>query len=190
MNIVRTLQGEGGTIRSLLASTASLTNSLADRDQLIGEVVDNLSTMLGTVDDRHRQLSRLVVAMRDWTTDLSADRKAIGSSIGNLSNLTAELAALVEEGRPLLKEDVRLLRELAGRLSAPQNEKVLREMLDRLPESLTDQTRTGTYGSWYNYYLCDVKGSITLPVLKGPGVKQLQKELNNLAFHSTAARCS
>ena len=168
MNIVRTLQGEGGTIRSLLASTASLTNSLADRDQLIGEVIDNLSTMLGTVDDRHQQLSRLVIAMRDWTTDLSADRKAIGSSIGNLSSLTAELAALVEEGRPLLEEDVRQLRELAGRLSAPQNEKVLREMLDRLPESLTDQTRTGTYGSWYNYYLCDVKGSITLPRAQGP----------------------
>ncbi len=63
-------------------------------------------------------------------------------------------------------------------------------MLDRLPESLTDQTRTGTYGSWYNYYLCDFKGSITLPALKGPGVKQLQRELNDLAFHSTAARCS
>lgn len=190
MNIVRTLQGEGGTVRSLLASTASLTNSLADRDQLVGEVVDNLSTMLGTVDARHRQLSRLVVAMRDWTTDLSHDRKAIGSSIGNLSSLTAELAKLVARGRPFLKEDVAQLRELAGRLSEPQNEKVLREMLDRLPEGLTDQTRTGTYGSWYNYYLCDFKGSITLPALKGPGVKQLQSELNNLAFHSTAARCS
>ena len=189
MNIVRTLQGEGGTVRSLLANTASLTSSLADRDRLIGEVVGNLDTMLGTVDRRHRELSRLVVALRDWTTDLSRDRRAIGSSVQNVSSLTAEVASLVEDGRPLLKADLAELRELAGRLSEPQNEKVLREMLDRLPESLTDQTRTGTYGSWYNYYLCDFKGSITLPALKGPGVRQLQRELNNLAFHSTAARC-
>ena len=190
MNIVRTLQGEGGTVRSLLANTASLTNSLADRDQLIGEVVRNLDTMLGTVDSRHRQLNQLVVALKDWTTDLSRDRKAIGTSLENVSSLSAELASLVAEGRPLLKRDVAELRELAGRLSEPENEKVLRETLDRLPESLTDQTRTGTYGSWYNYYLCDFKGSIKLPALTGPGVKQLQRELNNLAFHSTAARCS
>ena len=190
LNIVRTLQGESGTVRSLLASTASLTNSLADRDQLIGDVVTNLDEMLRTVDDRHRQLDELLVALRDWTTDLSGDRQEIGRSIQNVSTLTDEVASLVAEGRPLLKADVAELRELARRLSRPRNEKVLREMLDRLPESLTDQTRTGTYGSWYNYYLCDFKGSITLPALKGPGVKQLQRELNDLAFHSTAARCS
>ncbi len=190
MNIVRTLQGESGTVRSLLASTASLTNSLADRDQLIGEVVTNLDEMLKTVDDRHRQLDELLVALRDWTTDLSGDRREIGRSIHDVSTLTDEVASLVAEGRPLLKEDVAQLRELAHRLSEPRNEKVLRETLDRLPESLTDQTRTGTYGSWYNYYLCDFNGSITLPALEGPGVKQLQRELNDLAFHSTAARCS
>ena len=39
LNMVRVLQGEGGTIQSLLASTASLTNTLANRDQLIGEVI-------------------------------------------------------------------------------------------------------------------------------------------------------
>ena len=59
MNIVRTLQGEGGTIQSLLRETASLTNTLANRDQLIGEVIDNLSTLLGTVNDRHQQLNHL-----------------------------------------------------------------------------------------------------------------------------------
>lgn len=190
LNIVRTLQGESGTVRSLLASTASLTNSLADRDRLIGEVVRNLDVMLRTVDDRRRQLDQLVVALRDWATDLSGDRRAIGRSVQNVSTLTDEVASLLAEGRPLLKADVAELRQLARRLSAPRNERVLREMLDRLPESLTDQTRTGTYGSWYNYYLCDFKGSITLPALKGPGVKQLQRELNDLAFHSTAARCS
>ncbi len=57
MNLVKVLQGEGGTIGSLMSNTASLTNSLADRDKLIGEVIDNLSSMLKTVDDRHQQLS-------------------------------------------------------------------------------------------------------------------------------------
>ncbi len=37
MNLVQVLQGEGGTVQGLLQKTASLTNTLADRDELIGE---------------------------------------------------------------------------------------------------------------------------------------------------------
>ncbi len=80
LNLVKVLQGEGGTIGSLMSNTASLTNALADRDQLIGQVIDNLSAMLKTVDDRHAQLSELVVQLKDWMTNLSHDRKAIGAS--------------------------------------------------------------------------------------------------------------
>ena len=54
MNLVQVLQGEGGTVQELLANTASLTNSLADRDQLIGDVVNNLTTTLTTVDSGTR----------------------------------------------------------------------------------------------------------------------------------------
>ena len=58
MNLVKVLQGEGGTIGSLMSNTASLTNALADRDELIGQVIDNLSAMLKTVDDRHDAAQR------------------------------------------------------------------------------------------------------------------------------------
>jgi phospholipid/cholesterol/gamma-HCH transport system substrate-binding protein len=189
LNLVRTLQGEGGTMNSLLAHTASLTSSLADRDRLIGQVINNLDTMLGTVDNHHRQLSELVTQLRRWVGGLSDDRHAIGTSISNLSNLTKVTANLLTEGRPLIKSDVGRLKRLAATLAEPQNKKLVEALLDRLPETLTDQTRTGTYGSWYNYYLCDFKGKIVLPALRGPGVNQLQDELNSLAFHSTAARC-
>ena len=56
---------------------------------------------------------------------------------------------------------------------------------------MTDQTRTGTYGSWYSYYLCEFSGKIELPPeLEGiPGIKQLTRELSSIRFHSTAPRC-
>jgi phospholipid/cholesterol/gamma-HCH transport system substrate-binding protein len=79
---------------------------------------------------------------------------------------------------------------LAHLLAEPKNKKLLASLLQQLPETLTDQTRTGTYGAWYNYYLCDFKGNIVLPYLQGPGARQLDKELSSLAFHSTAARCN
>ena len=194
MNLVRTLQGEGGTVQSLLASTASLTNTLANRDQLIGEVVDNLSTLLGTVDARHRQLNELVTALKGWTGQLARDRLVIGSSIKNVADLTVVVSDLLTKARPLLKTDVAQLRELMTRLAQPQNKKLVVELLHRLPESLTDQTRTGTYGSWYNYYLCGFRGDIRLPALTGNPTQKvllskLQGELSNIAFHSDAPRC-
>jgi phospholipid/cholesterol/gamma-HCH transport system substrate-binding protein len=75
---------------------------------------------------------------------------------------------------------------------------VLNEVLQRLPLLLTRQTRTGTYGSWYQYYLCDFDGGIILPDLVPgplgndsiPGLKQIQEKLQTLSFYSTAHRCN
>lgn len=191
MNIVRVLQGEGGTVASLLDNTASLTNALADRDQLIGEVIDNLGTTLETVDARHVQLEQLIVELRDWMGDLAADRDTIGGSLDSISELTEVVAKLLQQGRPLLKKDIAELRKLATLLNEPENRKLVVEIFDRLPESMTDQTRTGTYGSWYNYYICGFSGKITLPVVSGlPIIKELNEQLNKLDFRSTAARCN
>jgi phospholipid/cholesterol/gamma-HCH transport system substrate-binding protein len=195
MNLIKVLQGEGGTIGELMSHTASLTNALADRDQLIGDVIDNLSAMLKTVDDRHQQLSDLVIELKNWLGKVATDRKAIGASVQNLSSLTADLADLLTRSRPYLKADVAQLNKMMKILNKPGNQAVLDEVLDRLPVMLARQTRTGTYGSWYNYYLCDFSGKIILPDLPGtPAVQKLlgeiQKNLNkSLAFHSTADRC-
>ncbi|KQZ70059.1 MCE family protein [Nocardioides sp. Root151] len=190
LNLVRVLQGEGGTVQSLLANTASLTNSLADRDKLIGEVITNLSQTADTVNNRSEQFTELIVELKGWMTDLAKDRKTIGSSLDNISDLTEVVAGLLKDSRPWLKADVVELRKLAELLTRPESEKVLGELLDRLPESMTDQTRTGTYGSWYNYYLCAASVRIQLPVLSDvPGLAKLQEQLGNFKIKSNAARC-
>jgi phospholipid/cholesterol/gamma-HCH transport system substrate-binding protein len=193
LNLVKVLQGEGGTIGSLMSNTASLTGALANRDELIGHVIDNLSAMLKTVDDRHDQLAQLVVELKNWMGNLAHDRKAIGASITNLSGLTAEVARLLTQGRPYLKGDIAQLRRVMTMLNKPSNQAVLDEVLNRLPLMLARQTRTGTYGSWYQYYLCDFNGRIILPDMGSKQlnnlVKPVQAKLNNMSFHSTAERC-
>lgn len=190
MNLVQVLQGEGGTVKSLLAHTASLTTSLADRDALIGEVITNLSSTLKTVDDRHEQLSTLVVELKDWMTDLAKDRDTIGSSLDNISQLTVTVADLLRRGRPLLKEDIAALRSLSKLLNRPENRKNLSQLLDRMPETMTDQTRTGTYGSWYQYYVCGVSASIRLPIVGEQALlKRIFGYLSEFSFKSTAPRC-
>ena len=190
MNLVQVLQGEGGTVQELLANTASLTNSLADRDQLIGQVVDNLTRRSTTVDQRHQELNTLVTELQRWMADLARDRNTIGSSLDNISDLTVVVADLLRAGPAAASRATwSSCKQLAKLLNKPQNQQQITELLDRLPESMTDQTRTGTYGSWYSYYVCGFSGRITLPGNLGniPGLQQVLDGLGNLNFHSTRA---
>ncbi|MFP8963878.1 MCE family protein [Streptomyces nanhaiensis] len=159
--IIRTFQGEGGTVRSLLAHTASLTTTLADRDELIGSVIDNLNSVLDTLDERSTRFSGLLVQLRRVVSGLSGDRKAIGDSLTGINDLTAATAGLIDESRPPLRTDVAELGELAGTLK--ENEKTVEGVLKRLPNKLDKLTATATYGSWFNFYLCDFDGRIVLP---------------------------
>ena len=164
--IIQTLQGEGSSINSLLAHTASLTSTLADRDAVIGRTLDNLNAVLGTVDERDQKLSELIVQLQRFVSGLSEDREAIGASLSNIAGLADATAGLLEESRPALKTDIRELGEVAGNLD--DNKRVVNQFLDRFPGKLNTITRTATYGSWFNFYLCEfsVKGG---QVEKQPG---------------------
>ncbi|HWU31615.1 MAG TPA: MCE family protein [Marmoricola sp.] len=203
MNIIRVLQGEGGTVQQLLAHTASLTNALADRDQLVGQVITNLSGTLDTIDQRHQQLDSLLVQLKDWMGHLAKDRNTIGVSLQDVSSLTQQLAQLVTQARPFAKEDIAQLRRLMTLLNKPQAKAILSATLQRLPTMLRRQARIGTFGSWYNYYLCDFTAEIKLPELgtllgltgaaksqANGAMAQLQAEINKyMTVHSTVARC-
>lgn len=190
LNLVRVLQGEGGTVQQLLANTASLTSTLADRDELIGEVITNLSTLMGTVADHHQQLDELLVSLKSWFGDLAKDRTVIGSSLTNISKLTQTVADLLTQGRPLLKADVAQLRRLFTILAEPKNKDYLDNTLKLLPTMLAKQTRIGVYGSWYNYYLCEFHGGVVLPsVLMDALPASVQQAMSDFTMYSTAARC-
>ena len=49
--VIELLQGQGGALSNLLATTGSFSQNLAARDQLIGDVITNLNTVLGTIDE-------------------------------------------------------------------------------------------------------------------------------------------
>jgi phospholipid/cholesterol/gamma-HCH transport system substrate-binding protein len=161
LEIITTLQGEGGTVDSLLAHTAALTSTLADRDKLIGSVIDNLNSVLGTLDQRDTSLSQLIRQFRRVISGLSGDRTAIGDSLSAISDLSTATAGLLQESRPALKTDIAELSNVAGTLDA--NKGTVEGVVKRLPNKLNLLTGTASYGSWFNFYLCDFDGRIVLP---------------------------
>ncbi|MEV8018254.1 MlaD family protein [Streptomyces sp. NPDC086554] len=176
--IIKTLQGEGGTVNSLLAHTASLTTTLAGRDKLIGSVITNLNEVLTTLDKRGGRFSSLLKQLQRLVSGLSADRKPIGRSLVNIGQLTEATSGLIGDARPPLKDDIKELGELTGTLN--DNEKTVEGVLKRLPNKLNKLTRTASYGSWFNFYLCDFDGRIVLPKTK---------EVLTPELHVARARC-
>jgi len=185
--IIQVFQGEGDTVNSLLGHVASLTSSLADKDAVIGSVIDNLNMVLGAVAARDVQLDGLIVSLQQFVTGLATDRQAIFDSLTTINDLALTTAGLVEEARPPLAADIEALGSLAESLSA--NGPVLEEALAFLPFKLETITRTATYASWFNFYLCAAGGTVTLPGGRGVTLDSLPApgELNP---ETTEARCT
>ena len=158
--IVQVLQGQGGTVQSLLASTSSLTNTIADRDEVVGQVIDNLNQVLDTVNARDQQLSDLIVNLQALVSGLAEDREPIGDAIVSIGELTEVTAGFVEEARPDLRGNIAALGDLADNLNA--NEPTVERFLQNWPGKLNTITRAASYGSWFQFYLCGVTGSIGL----------------------------
>jgi phospholipid/cholesterol/gamma-HCH transport system substrate-binding protein len=190
LDVVRTLQGEGPTVGSLLQHTASLTRTVADRDAMIGSVIDNLTTVLRTVDDRHGRLDQLVRELTRFVGGVSADRDALGAAITEVGRLTDLTSGLLREARPGLRQDVRRLGTVAKTLNAPPNRKLLQHALDHLPEKFGKIARTASYGSWFNYYACELQIRFIGPDGDGLGILgALLGPLGTLHLRDGGARC-
>jgi len=165
--LIGVLQGEGGTVTGLLAHTASLTSTIADKDAVIGSVIDNLNQVLDTVNSRDSEFTQLVITVRELVAGLSNDRDTIGDAVKSLGELTDTTADLLHDARPPLKDDIEQLGRLAGNLN--DNQDLVERFLTTLPRKIDALTPLGTYGSWFSFYLCDFHGTLTLPPALGGG---------------------
>lgn len=156
--VVQVFQGEGGTLESLLASTASVTQTLADRDQVIGDLLENLDYVLDHVADRDDQLTRLIGSFKNLVGGLKEDRRAILSSLDGISELAVETAGLADDIREPFVRDIHYLRKVAGHLDRGRAE--IDRALQVMPIKLNKFGRTATYGSWFNFYLCHFTATV------------------------------
>lgn len=160
--VIKVLQGEGGTIESLLARTASLTTTLADADQVIGDLITNLTSTLQIVSQRQQNFSSLLVNLQKFITGLAQDINPILGSLGSINSLNTKTAGLLQQTRVPVKADLDRLRQISTTLDDTQG--IWVKTLQNMPDKLNTMTRTASYGSWFNFFLCGFDGNVTLPL--------------------------
>lgn len=153
-NIVAVLQGESGTIESLLQHTAEATTYLADREQVFDEVLGNLTPVLRNLDEQSGEFDATVVQFRKLMQGLAGEKDSFADTIDHLGSLVDSTSSLLAELRPPLRDDVDALRRTTA-LVVRERPRVARALAD-LHVVLDTFARTMSYGAWLNVYFCNL----------------------------------
>ena len=158
-SLIQIFQGQGPTLESLFAKTSSFSNALADNNQTVQQLIDNLNTVVATLSENGNKFSGAVDKLQRLVSGLAADRDPIGEAITSLDNGTASLTDLLTEARPPLAGTIGQLNRLAPLLDAHKDR--LDTALKKAPENYRKLVRTGAYGSFFNYYICGLSLRVT-----------------------------
>ena len=152
--LIQALQGQGATINSFLAQTATLTSTLADRDQLIGDVIVNLNVVLGSLGDQSDQFEKAVDALSELVTTLEARGEDISSGVAYTNAAAASITDLLAQARPPLAKTIKETDRAAGIVVA--DHEYFDNLLNTLPDAYQALARQGIYGDFFSFYLCDI----------------------------------
>jgi phospholipid/cholesterol/gamma-HCH transport system substrate-binding protein len=151
--LIQAFQGQGETIGSFLAQTAAVTNTLADRDQLIGQVITNLNTVLGSFGEESQQFDKAVDSLSQLVRGLAERKTDISNAVAHTGAAAASIADLLAEARPPLKNVVTQTDRTAGIVVA--DHEYVDNLLNILPDAYQALSRQAIYGGFFSFYLCD-----------------------------------
>jgi phospholipid/cholesterol/gamma-HCH transport system substrate-binding protein len=152
--LLQAFQGQGPTIGSFLDQAAAVSNTLADRDQLIGQVVTNLNVVLGSLGGQSDRLDKAVVSLSQLIHAL-ADRKTdISNAVAYTNAAAGSVADLLSQARAPFSKVVHET-DRAATIAVADHD-YLDTLLNTLPDKYRALQRQGMYGDFFAFYLCDV----------------------------------
>jgi len=166
--IVQTLQGEGPRFAHLMEQTSQLTAHLADRDEVITRVIDNVTQVMQATSDHRSELRNVISGLDGLVGDLADDSGDIDSAVQAMDRMTTALDGLLDESSTPLSVALERFAELGKTLVA--NQDVLATTLRDAPRLLDGFNRALSHGSWLNTYVCTLDagaGGIKIPDIAG-----------------------
>jgi phospholipid/cholesterol/gamma-HCH transport system substrate-binding protein len=152
--LISAFQGQGGSIGSFLTQTAALTSTLADRDQLIGQVVVNLNTVLGSLAGQGDQFAKAVDSLSSLVAGLAARKQDLANGLAYAASASASIADLLAQARPPLKETVTQTDRVAT--TVLNDKDYFDDFLNTLPDAYKVLGRQALTGDYFSFYICDL----------------------------------
>lgn len=150
--LIAAFQGEGTTIGSFLNQAAAVTNTLADRDELVGQVIGNLNTVLASVGGQSSKFAKAVDSLSELIEGLAAHKSEISNAVAYTNAASATIADLLGQARPPLKNAVAQSDRVNSVVLGDQE--YFDNLLNTLPDAYKSLSRLGVYGDFLTEYLC------------------------------------
>ena len=152
--LIQVFQNQGATVNSFLAQTAQLTSALADRDELIGQVITNLNTVLGTLSAQKDQFGAAVTSLSQLVEGLATRGTDISNAVAHSDAAAASVADLLQQLRPAFSNIV-AQSDRANSIVVADHDYV-DNLIATLPDAYRMLGRQGIYGDFFSDYLCEV----------------------------------
>ena len=152
--LVQALQGQGATIGTFLDQAAVVTNTLADRDLLIGQVVTNLNVVLGSLGGQSDRLDKAVTSLSQLIHGLAERKTDISNAVAYTNAAAGSVAGLLSQARAPFQNVVKQTDRTATIALADHD--YLDNLLNTLPDKYRALDRQAMYGDFFSFYLCDL----------------------------------
>lgn len=152
--LIGAFEGQGESISAFFEQTAALTGALADRDQLIGQVVVNLNTVLGSLGDQNTQFARAIDSLSQLVSTLSSHGPDISTSVAYANTAAKSIAGLLSQARSPIHKVIAETDRTAGIVVADHD--YVDNLLATLPDAYQALGRQSIYGDYFTFYLCDL----------------------------------
>jgi phospholipid/cholesterol/gamma-HCH transport system substrate-binding protein len=171
--LVQVLQGQQSSVATLVNHVASFTTTIGSREQLVGQVIRNLNSVLGAVDESSGSLGALLDGLDSLLVGLDKQDTQLLDAAAHIDRFARETSTLLVAARGDGRGDLAALAVAARGLN--RESATLEQVLAALPPHYRNMQRMASYGNFLNFFLCGVR--IRTDVGTGPW------------FSSDAGRC-
>jgi phospholipid/cholesterol/gamma-HCH transport system substrate-binding protein len=157
--ITQALQGDSGSLLTLITQTSALAQSLAGPDAILGEVITNLNDVTEILVKQNANLQAVIGQSRHALVTLADRRDELVASVGSINRAVERLAVILNDIYPDLQE---LIHREPGFVAHVTGEG--RDRFSMFGSNLIlvwkGLGRMSQDGSYINGYLCDINSTI------------------------------
>lgn len=162
--LIQTFQGDEVSLSRTLAQIGQVANDMANRDQVLGTIITNLSVVMRELASQGKQVQTLIDSASKLVENLNSNSAAFGKSIDQVGTTADGFADVLAQNRGSLRNAGTAAREATTKLIGQGGK--LDTMAKVLPEFLGHFPNVMMQGAYLNIYACELDiaiGDVLLP---------------------------
>lgn len=150
--LIRVLQGQHSAVATLVEHVGSFTTTLGNREELIGQVIGNLDSVLGAVDESSGSLGNLIDELDALLKGLDEQDDELLDAAAEIDRFAGRTARLLAGARADVRHDLEQLQVAARGINSDAT--TLEKVLEALPKHYRALQNSASYGNFFNFFLC------------------------------------